>query len=105
MAASSRYALLVALTNHPGPQDWETIDRIFKLLTPSLTTHAKTRIANLIKKRELYIIPTIIEILSLDNEEYLHLTNSIYKNGVEHYRKRNQNHEKIHEAKGHKKLE
>ena len=105
MSATARFAILIGLTNLPENEDWEVLDRLYKVLSPNLTNVAKRKLKRLLGKREPYVIPELLSLLSLDETEYLHLMGCIAKNGVENDRSRIANNEEIYETAEYWKLE
>ena len=105
MSAAARYAMLIGLTNIPEDNDWEVIDRIYSSLVPHIQTKANAKIKRLLQKREPYVIPELIALLSLDEQEFNHLMSCIAQNGMENCRKRNQDNGKVYEATEHWQLE
>ena len=105
MSAEARFALLIGLSNIPENEDWEVLNRICKLLYPTLTNTAKSKIVRLLNKKEPYTIPELLSLLTLDSYEYNHLMSCMSQNGLENYRSRNKNNEKIHEAAEYYRLE
>ena len=114
MTPSARFALAIALTNIPQGDDWSLIHRLAKIYArgQKKTYH---KLTYLIKQNEVYNIPEIIKIISIDINEYNHLMTCLYKNGLARGDQGDEGNEEIHgkeeywqvddlEAKGFEKL-
>ena len=96
--------MLVGLTNVPEKEDWDVIIRLFKILSPAVIKRTKNKINRLLSKREPYVIPSLLSMLTLDDDEYTHLMTCIAQNGLEDYRAGGTHNEEVYEAAEYYKL-
>ena len=80
MESTARYALCVGLTNIPNNEEWDALIRLSKILTKNLKDSKYLKITKTLNKREPYCILEILQLLSIDADEFTHLKCCLYKN-------------------------
>ena len=105
MTPSARYALAVALTNVPDAEDWKLIKRLATIVTKFWPKIVSRKVHYLIKQNEVFNVPDILKLISIDDEEYTHLMTCLYKNGLARGVQGDQSHEEIHENEEYWKLD
>lgn len=103
MEASARYAACIALTNMPQNEEWEIVKRLLVIYKKE-SKKQRSKYIRLCDRRELYVIPELLTMLSIDADEYNHLMNLIYKNDLGNNQEGDGMYEEIHEAKEYWKL-
>ena len=88
MESTARYALCVGLTNVPKDDEWEPLIRLSVILRKKIKETKYIKITKQLAKREPYCILEILELLSLDQEEFTHLKDCLYKNEMARTRHR-----------------
>ena len=97
MTPSARFALAIALTNVPQGTDWKLVERLAKIFAKGCNKKEARRLLNTVKQNEVYNIPDILNIISIDKNEYNHLMCCLYQNGLAGSNQGNESDGEIHE--------
>ena len=83
MESSARYALCIGLTNIPINDEWDVLIRLSKLLRKTFKLSLLNKIIKKLNQKEPYVILEVLDLLSIDQDEFNHLKNCIYKNEMD----------------------